>query len=361
MRAKIAQMPPSAAPSSVPTQTYPSKATSPTNEEELAVAKPPALGAGTTVTGTGRDEVVDLRTDPDEGKMTKMQWIKQDIIECAAAYLLLDITDARRITLNFKPQNAERNLNSTVQTEIAEATGIPDLPQNIFAAKYFDPPAEKESIYGYFRLTIPSLLKDYIPPMVTTGGALELTGDDDGNVYKLTLKEYVAKVFKETKRKANKEQWFHLIVDEETQKSMRELLTATDNHIGKWGFKVMDHPDSFKRLPTADKEMGTAKLHVEYEVDLDRVPLDRWNCYYFEDIESILLDTDTFERAKIWFPPELFKKLFGACNFCGINTARCNGHEVKKLSGVKRPTAAQNTAAAQARIAQRGKKKFSFN
>ena len=123
MRAKIAQMPPSAAPSSVPTQTYPSKATSPTNEEELAVAKPPALGAGTTVTGTGRDEVVDLRTDPNEGKMTTKQLIKQDIIECAAAYLLLDITDGQRITLNFKPQNAERNLNSTVQTEIAEATG----------------------------------------------------------------------------------------------------------------------------------------------------------------------------------------------------------------------------------------------
>ena len=68
-----------------------------------------------------------------------------------------------------------------------------------------------------------------------------------------------------------------------------------------------------------------------------------------------------YERGKIWFEPERFKKLFGACNFCGINTARCNGHEVKKLSGVKRPTAAQNAVAAQARIAQRGKKKFSFN
>ena len=359
MRAKTAQMNPSAAPSSVPTQTHPSKATSPTNEDEMAAAKP-ALGDGTSVAGTGRNEVVDLRTDPDEGKMTMTHLIRQDIVECAAAYLLLDITDARRVTLNFKPQNAERNLNSTVQTEIAEATGIPDLPQNIFAAKYFDPPAEKASIYGYFRLTIPSLLKDYIPPMVTTGGALELTGDDDGNVYKLTLKEYVAKVFKETKRKANKEQWFHLIVDEETPKSMRELLTATDNHIGKWGFKVMDHPDAFKRLPTEDKEQGSVKIHVEYEVDLDRVPLDGWGHYFFEEIDSVLLNPLTNERGKLWFAPRSFHKLYGACNLCGINVSRCKGHEKKKVTGVKRTTAAENMAAAQARIAQRGKKKFTF-
>ena len=102
------------------------------------------------------------------------------------------------------------------------------------------------------------------------------------------------------------------------------------------------------------------KIHVEYEADLDRVPLDGWGCYYFgEDINSILLCTETYERGKIWFAPETLAKLFGACNMCGINTKRCLGHEVKN-TGIKRPTAAENNAAAQARIAQRGKKKFSF-
>ena len=89
--------------------------------------------------------------------------------------------------------------------------------------------------------------------------------------------------------------------------------------------------------------------------------LDRWNCYYFEEIASrILLDPKTYERGKIWFEPERFKKLFGACNLCGINTTRCNGHEVKKITGSKRPTAAENNAAAKARIAQNSKKKFTF-
>ena len=361
MHVMLAQMDRSTVPSSAPTQTRRGTPVSGITEAPHVII-PGAAGTMNTMTGSAgplrNGEVVDLR--PDTSVTNTL--VRQEIIECAMAYLRLDIEDARRITINFKPQNAEGNLNSTIQQELAEVIGIPDLPTTLFSVKYQDPPEDKMSIYGFFRVGLPDLLKDYITPMVTKDGPLEATGDNDGNVYKLKLMEHAVKEFKEATRRENKEYWFHLIIDQESRLSIRDLLTATDNHIGQWGFKVQDHPDAFKRLPSANREQGLAKIHVEYEVDLDRVPLDRWNCYYFEEIASrILLDPKTYKLGKIWFEPARFKKLFGACNICGINTTRCNGHEMKQITGSKRPTAAENAAAARARIAQNAKKKFSFN
>ena len=67
--------------------------------------------------------------------MTVNKLIKQEVIECAAYFVEMEITDARRVTVNFKPQKAEANLNATIQQEIAEATRIPDLPPTLFSIK----------------------------------------------------------------------------------------------------------------------------------------------------------------------------------------------------------------------------------
>ena len=123
-----------------------------------------------------------------------------------------------------------------------------------------------------------------------------------------------------------------------------------------------------KQLDKNKEQADGLKYHGEYELDRRAVPTDEMGYANVVGINKFVVDPDIpGATAKIWFAPNLLKKIFGACKVCYKHEAVCHGHEPRpqpKAEG-KRPAAAEANAAAQKRMkakADKGKQGgFSFN
>ena len=272
----------------------------------------------------------------------------------------LGITQVMAAQLNYDPSKAEGNLNATLQNNLATATGIDDIPTGLYNVR-FVPPKPGSGKEGHFVCHVPADLGELVK---TKEVLVEFTGDGSGNNYQLEYADYIP-FDKKKSRPKNDTYWFHLIPDEPAMALPRRVLyEGTAKHIGCFGMKIMDHEGAFEAKLTADKEQQDGrKFHVEYDVDTLLVPI-KFGYANIEGLNTIVFDPDIpGATGKLWFRPDLLKKVFGACKVCYKHEAVCLGHDdaPKPTSNAagKRPVADQVNAAKR-RMAEKAAKQKEF-
>ena len=114
-----------------------------------------------------------------------------------------------------------------------------------------------------------------------------------------------------------------------------------------------------KQLDKNKEQADGLKYHGEYELDHDAVPTKRGYAN-IQGMNKFVVDPDIpGATAKIWIPPKLLLKVFGACHICHKHTALCLGHDgpkPKTTAEGKRPAAAAANAAAQRRMKAKAEK-----
>ena len=324
--------------------------------EQVAEAAPAELGS----MAQPSDEILHTGslTVTKPPPLAQLNLSRDEVVNSAAFFFDLVITDIQKQFLAFKPEQAVPNLNAQVQEAFGKACGIEDLPTNIFRVEYQKDRNNLDLMdLGKFMIRIPAALKD--GAITIAKEELRFTGDDSGNAYKLEYKDRAKAKFKATQRKKNDNFWFHLLVHKESEIDPMTLFSKVEDHLDKFGITMQTHANSFQLAGLND--MGLPKWHGEYDVDYTRVPLDRYHTYNLEGIGEVLLDEKTGERGRFWFKPECFKEVFNACSICHKNVQACTGHEMKPKSSGKRPmTAAENHAASKQRLKNKAGKSFAF-
>lgn len=303
---------------------------------------------------------------PPEAETIEPKFDRLAVMESGNFTFRLDIISVMAAQLNYDPEKATGNLNATLQDTLATATGIFDIPTNMYNVSFEPPgPAAGSEEKGRFVCQIPGNLSALVKHNQQVVHDLGFTGDDHGNRYKLKYAEDVLMKKKSSKRPKNDTYWFHLIPDEPAMvMPRRSLYEKTNDHLAKYGMKIMEHEKAFEPKLTQDKEQQDGrKFHVEYELDPMRVPVK----YGYMDVVG--LNHINFDpeidgaTGKLWFHEDLLEKVFGACKVCYRHKALCLGHEARPKSNAagKRPAAASDQAnAAKRRIAAKAAQKGNF-
>ena len=315
-------------------------------QKEMAVAPPPPAPE-TALTTT---DLFDLNTVKNSGNFI----------------FHFNITRVMAAQANYNPYNACANLNFSLQDTLATNSGLTNIPQGLYDVSYAPPSPGAE--HGNYICQIPGAFQKLVKsaPVISD---LEFTGDGNGNNYQLEYADYVTYA-KKAKRPKNDAHWFHCIPDESAMPlPIRTLYEGTNTHIGNYGMAIQEHEWAFEPKLTKDKEkQDNRKFHVEYDLNLDKVPLKN-GIFNVVGLNTVVFDPDIpGATGKIWFRPDLLQKIFGACKVCYGPLAHCLGHddkpELSKAEGKRAaPSAADRNDAAKRRItetAAKNKGKFKF-
>jgi hypothetical protein len=294
----------------------------------------------------------------------------QDLVDAPTAYCKLDIIKKIAHTANYNPAMAIPNLNASLQLEVGAVLGF-DIPANLYHISFVEPQGAGGSDgtvdLGSFECGMAAPLLPYVVDLTNPknpAGPLAFTGDDDGNNYKLTYRDYTPPT---TGGKKIRTDTYYLLLKPQKGHGLtrRELYEATNAHFAKYGMTIDTHSDAFKIKDALNKEMGSNAWHVEYKLDRAKIPMDDECRYNVEGLQLFELDTDQKHTCSVSIKPELLYKIFNACGKCWKNRdGVCLGHGPPAPSAQpgagKKMTAAQNTEAAKKRLAKRAKTSFAF-
>ena len=286
-----------------------------------------------------------------------------DLTQATPANFKLNITAVKVANSNYDPKNAVGNLNAQIQNLTQQSTGL-DIPPALFRTLFVPPDTTASSMdHGSFLVRVPEPLLDICTkaaPPIDAKGPLAFTGDDKGNSYALTFAEYFQRTNKASAPIPQDTPWFHLIPKSDTKLTDRELYEMTSEHIAKFGFTILDHPEAFHKLLTKDKEQASGKYHVSVSVNHEQIPQTH-HYYDMTGIDSFEADPETHERVTIWFAPQTLRDECRVCSKCFHHIDICKGHEGPPNNDGKRKSKAVADANAKARIAAKAAKASGFS
>lgn len=301
--------------------------------------------------------------------------IKQDIVDAAKATFLLYITEKRTVTANYDPKNAVSNLNAILQDTMEEAVGF-DIPITSYRVSYVEPQPDDSSqsaaTLGHFKIRLPAPLLPYAQnhsPPIAESGPLAFAGDSFGNNYKLIFGEHIERAKKDYKPiDSDDPHWFHLITHGDCKLPERAIRNQLNAHLDNFGMSIRDHPEAFKILTSKDKEQGSGKFHVVYDINREtaKVVQDPTTGHPYFDVrglQNVTLGPDPTDDATIWMHQKFMTIVLNGCSTCFKPKFICAGcTKEKKVKDKSRVPAAQATENAKRRMKEKagGKAKFTF-
>mgnify|MGYP006883825899 CR=1 FL=1 len=371
-------------PSAATTQ-HPTRATSPIGavgavaEAAEAVdteAQPPHGGA--------MEEAEQTVQPPHGGTLTKTEptIATHQLMDCGTHFVRLRVTDKKVININHNPKHAVPDVNASMQTYLADATGLTDIPTSVFQCSYREPDATDMSSgakqYGYFLCGVPALLAHLMAQAtfpIAPKGPLAYAADNNGNNYKLEFEEHTRKEIKDYEPiDPDDPFWLHVLPKEDCELPPSVILERVKEHLRQYGLVVRDHPLAFKKVQPKDKEKSFNKYHVYYDIVREHAKTVAMNngmqTIDVRGMQRILIDTETGEKGTIKFPivtkPDgttfsPMEKALASCHVCFAPLYVCGGCNEKPKAlmagGKKAMTSAQHNEAAKLRLTKKAKSK----